>query len=173
MKQLGLFDNEIPEPVHKKTKTCGSNWKLFIDGAARNNPGPAGAGIYILKDSEFFKKNGFYLGSKTNNQAEYFALLIGLFLLKKELQPGDTIHIISDSQLLIRQMKGEYKVKNPELKTLHTFAHHLLHELHAQLFHVLRIDNQEADAMANYGIDKKVKPPQAFITMIKQHAISL
>ncbi|MCX5922484.1 MAG: ribonuclease HI family protein [Candidatus Dependentiae bacterium] len=171
MKQLKLFDNDPHEQSTKKTEPA--HWKLFIDGASRNNPGPSGAGIYILKDSELFQKHGFYLGSKTNNQAEYFALLLGLFIVKQHMQLHDTIHIISDSQLLVRQIKGEYRVKNEDLKTLHKFAKHLLHEMHAQMFHVLRIDNQEADEMANYGIDKKVKPPQAFIAMIKQHDVSL
>lgn len=167
MKQLNLFESE---PIVNKNAT---HWKLFIDGASRNNPGQSGAGIYIVKDGESFLKEGFFLGVKTNNQAEYLALLVGLFFLKKQVAAGNRVHVISDSQLLIRQLKGEYKVKNEELRLLYAVAKMWVAELGAQLMHVLRIDNQEADAMANYGIDKKKKLPQEFITILKQHEITI
>ena len=85
MKQLSIFD----EAFKKIEKKCGDGtrgyWKLFIDGASRNNPGPSGAGFLLLKDDKPVEQKGFFLGSKTNNQAEYFALLIGIFFLKKHL----------------------------------------------------------------------------------------
>lgn len=170
-KQLSFFDASPTSEEQKKEER--HHWKLFIDGASRNNPGPSGAGVFILKDSELFEKQGFYLGTKTNNQAEYLALLLGLFLLKGKIHHNDHIHIISDSQLLVRQIKGEYKVKNVELKTLHMIAKTWMQEFHADIFHVLRIENQEADAMANYGIDKKKKIPQEFINLMKTYETSL
>lgn len=158
---------------HIKEHHQNASWKLYIDGAARNNPGPAGAGIYIIKNNEFFLKNGFYLGSKTNNQAEYVSLLLGLFLLKPHVHKHDAVLIISDSLLLVRQIKGEYKIKNPELRLLHGVAIHMLHEMQYECCHVLREDNKEADKMANFGIDKKNPVPQPFLALLRQHEITL
>ena len=77
MKQLDLFNNDQQSPTTKKP----SVWALFVDGASRNNPGPSGAGIYIEKDNILEIKEGYYLGIKTNNQAEYLALVLGLFIV--------------------------------------------------------------------------------------------
>lgn len=173
MKQLNLFGPEVQTPQLKPIAQQRVHWKLFIDGASRNNPGPAGAGMYILKDGEFFESQGYFLGNKTNNQAEYLALLLGLCMLQKVVQSDDFIHIISDSQLVVRQIKGEYKVKNQELKQLHAAAQVWLKDMDAELFHVLRIDNANADEMANLGIDKKRKVPPAFITALQSHGIFL
>jgi len=169
-KQLALFETESNSKAEKKEI---HHWKIFIDGASRNNPGPSGAGVYILKDDQVFAKHGFFLGNKTNNQAEYLALLLGIFEIKKKVQPGDIIHIISDSQLLIRQMNGQYKVKNEDLKVLYSVAKRWLHGLHVKLSHVLREDNIEADAMANYGIDKKIKLPHEFMETLKRENQSI
>lgn len=170
-KQLELFFSADENLPTKKQK--GAQWKLFIDGAARNNPGPAGAGIYIVKDNEIFMQHGFFLGPKTNNQAEYLALLLGLLLLKPLVQSGDKVHIISDSQLLVRQLKGEYRIKNVELKPMHTAGLVLIQAMKAHIYHVLRIDNAHADSMANYGIDHRVIVPQDLKNELKQHGITL
>ncbi len=158
--------------ISQKKSACATHWKLFVDGAARNNPGPAGAGFYVLKDSAFFAKKGYFLGSRTNNQAEYLALLLGLSFLKEHVKSGDCVHIISDSQLLVRQLQGEYKIKAPELKPLYTLAHALMRIIHAEIFHVLRTDNVQADRMANKGIDTKRDVPEDFITILHAHGIS-
>lgn len=156
----------------QKKSGCATHWKLFVDGAARNNPGPAGAGFYLLKDSAFCAKKGYYLGSRTNNQAEYLALLLGLHFLKNYVKPGDCVHIVSDSQLLVRQLQGEYRIKAVELKPFHALASALMQVIHAQIFHVLRTDNAQADRMANKGIDTKRTVPEDFITMLHAHGIS-
>ena len=170
MKQLELFGSSSDNS--EKVRSEKHHWKLFVDGASRNNPGPSGAGIYILQDEQFFHEYGFYLGKKTNNQAEYLALLLGLFTLKKMIKAGDKVHIISDSLLLVQQVKGVYKVRNPELKTLHTLALQWVQSINAHMFHVLRFDNANADNMANVGIDKKNSVPVEFLAILKQHAIS-
>ena len=170
MKQLELFASASQEDQSNAIQT--DHWKLFIDGASRNNPGPAGAGIYILKNSEFFYQQGYYLGIKTNNQAEYLALLLGLYHLKQHVKKNDTVHIISDSELLVRHLQGKYRVKAPELKPLFSLAQSLMYELKAEIFHVLRIDNENADEMANKGIDKKIAVPSNFILMLTHHGIS-
>jgi len=173
MKQLSIFDDAFK----KIEKKCGSGtrgyWKLFIDGASRNNPGPAGAGLFLLKDDQPVEKQGFFLGSKTNNEAEYLALLSGLFFLKKHICNGDLVLIISDSQLLVRQLLGEYKVKKEELKPMHRCAKDFLKDIAHNIVHVLREENVQADALANLGIDKKRKPPAQFLNLLQQYEIPI
>lgn len=166
MKQLDIFatDNDTTGPVQ---------WKLFIDGAARNNPGPAGAGIYLLKDAQPFLKKGVSLGQKTNNQAEYLALLLGLFYVMSYKQQQDKLHVIADSELLVKQVRGEYKVRNPELQKLHTLAVSMVKKTDAIVMHVLRTDNHVADAMANQGINERVPVPDEFIALLTQFSITL
>lgn len=165
MKQMSLFDQ--PE----KKEHVRDHWQLFVDGAARKNPGPAGAGVHILKNNKSFLKKGFFLGTKTNNQAEYAALLIGLYLLRGHMSLEDHIDIISDSELLVKQFKGEYRVKHPELKPLHLLAKKILADVHYSIAHVLRENNVIADEMANKGIDDKIKLPQEFLTLLRQHEL--
>lgn len=169
---LNIFEDISIDTTNNKREKIYNHWKLYIDGAARNNPGPAGAGIYITKNDKTIKKLGFYLGSKTNNQAEYGALLIGIFYLKDLVEPHDHVDIISDSQLLVRQFKGEYKVKHPELKPLHLLAKNMLATITYSISHVLREHNLVADEMANVGIDEKKKLPVEFITLLQQHDIN-
>src|SRR3990172_5810226 len=110
---------------------CGSeesqiSWKLYIDGAARNNPGPAGAGVYLYKNTRGMIRQGFFLGSRTNNQAEYWALLLGIFYLRQYASVSDKICIFSDSQLLVYQMIGKYRVRNSDLLHMQNGAFELL-----------------------------------------------
>jgi ribonuclease HI len=148
-------------------------WSLFVDGASRNNPGPSGAGIYILKDGILEIKCGDYLGIKTNNQAEYLALLLGLFILAEHVSVGDSVRIVSDSQLLVRQLMGIYKVKQPHLQPLHAVCKERMRKLGATITHVLRDENKDADAMANYGVDNKNIPPKNYIALLKAYDIFL
>ena len=148
-------------------------WKLFVDGASRNNPGPSGAGIYIEKDGILEIKEGYYLGIKTNNQAEYLALLFGLFMLEEQVDSEDEVHVISDSQLLVRQLNGIYKVKQPHLQPLHLLCKKYIHKVRATVTHVLREENAQADAMANYGVDCKNIPPKKYIALLETHEINL
>lgn len=160
MKQLHLFSSSAA-PVSDKPQVVADMWQLFIDGAARNNPGPAGVGIYILKNGEPVERKGYFLGSKTNNQAEYAALLIGLILVKELMQPDDSLTIVSDSELLVKQIQGLYKVKQPDLQKLYMQALILLQSLTYVIRHVLRSENPVADELANHGIDKKIPLPDS------------
>ncbi|GMU19253.1 MAG: hypothetical protein AMXMBFR12_04450 [Candidatus Babeliales bacterium] len=169
-KNLSIF--EQPSSISPKPKHAITHWKLYVDGAARNNPGPAGAGVYITKNDKPEKKIGYYLGKKTNNQAEYGALLIGLYLLKKMMHDDDHLDIISDSLLLVRQFQGEYRVKHPELKPLHLLCKKLLEGRHYAIAHVLREYNEVADEMANKGIDDKKALPQDFLTFLQEYGIN-
>lgn len=162
-RQLFLFE----EPLKDKSKHI--HWKIYIDGASRGNPGPSGAGIYVMKDGIFFGEYAFYLGKRTNNQAEYYALLTALFLVLPHIDPSCeqyTLNIISDSQLLVRQIDSVYKVKDSELFKLHAKALFLLRAHRYKMHHVMREDNIRADALANQGIDKKIPLPENFTAWI-------
>ncbi len=149
--QKSIFDLLVETVTGKRTDFV---WELRVDGASRGNPGPSGAGIYIKKGQEDTIKTGFFLGTKTNNEAEYLALLIGILLLKKEIKENEGVTIISDSQLLIRQLEGVYKVKKPELKRKHQAIFAELGNIKCRFKHVEREYNTVADALANEGIDK-------------------
>lgn len=151
-----------------QTKSVHTIWKMHIDGAARNNPGPAGAGVCIFKESVPVVQKGFFLGTRTNNQAEYLSLLLGLYLVKPLLRLHDRIHIISDSQLLVRQIIGKYTVKDTHLRKLHGHAISWLTGLSFDIMHIDRSKNECADALANEGIDKKIPLPEEFIQKLSE-----
>jgi ribonuclease HI len=113
------------------------------------------------------------LGNKTNNQAEYLALIIGLLVLKKHVHSNDTVRIMADSELLVKQLNGIYKVKHSDLKPLHTLALSLITAMQGTICHVFRDQNTKADEMANEGIDKKIVVPADIIAILVNHGISL
>lgn len=165
--QISLFDYvETPSVKIEPTR-----WKISIDGASRGNPGLATCGVVIYKDDQLFKKEGYFLNTMTNNQAEYTALIVALLLLQQVWHKNDTLCIISDSQLLVRQMQGIYKVKNEELKRFNMLALQLLSGLSYTIDHVLREYNQEADRAANKAFETLKKLPPDFIRVMKAHEI--
>jgi len=171
MKQLNLFNS--PDYNRSTAASDINYWKLFVDGAARNNPGPAGIGIVILKNDDPVEQHGFFVGSKTNNQAEYLAFLVGLIRVKKLMNPNDLLQINSDSELLVRHLKGMYKVKNPILKPLFDAAQCLLISLNYDIGHILRHKNKQADTLANYGIDQQKAVPQDILMTLHKYGILL
>ena len=124
------------------------------DGGARGNPGPAGYGV-VIEDQSGRKvaQLSEYLGHQTNNFAEYQGLIAAL---EYALEHGPkALKLISDSELLVRQIKGIYKVKNLTLKDLHGRAQQLIAQLEwFSIGHALREHNQEADRLANQAMDK-------------------
>lgn len=154
-----------PEQIH--------TWTVYIDGASRNNPGPSGAGVAIHKDGEPVILEGFSLGIKTNNQAEYLALLLALYFIKQYAKTTDIIRIASDSQLLVKQFQGIYRVKHPGLLPLHAIAYQLAKPFTIHMLHVMREDNVQADALANKGIDSKKAVPADFKQLLKAHHLSI
>ncbi len=126
-----------------------------IDGGARGNPGPAGYGVHLRDASgDRVVEIYGYLGIATNNVAEYAALLALLEYVRTK-RPGALV-IRSDSELLIRQMEGRYRVKDPGLRVLHAAARRLLAGIPAvALEHVPRERNREADALANRAMDER------------------
>lgn len=171
MKQLDLFSD--CDPSYETMPKTGITWTLFTDGASRDNPGRSGVGVYLLKDDHPAFKKGWYVGRKTNNQAEYLALLAGIFYAKKHMSADDTLFICADSELMIKQVKGEYKVKNKDLKVLYDIVRQWLSDVTYSVCHVRREYNTVADEMANMGIDKKVHPTKDFIDALQRHSVSI
>lgn len=129
-------------------------WLLMIDGAARGNPGKAGCGAVIFDGvGELPRELYRYLGRTTNNVAEYEGLLMGL---EEVLRIGGTrLRIESDSELLVRQLNGVYRVRDEKLAALHRRAHALLRRLDSyRIIHVRREKNRHADRLANRAIDE-------------------
>jgi ribonuclease HI len=129
----------------------------FIDGGARGNPGPAGYGVRIEDErgALVVELNGF-LGTSTNNVAEYNGPLAAL---KYAQQHGHkSVHIKSDSELLVKQMRGEYRVKNPGLQPLYQQARSIALGLDRIVYeHVRREQNKDADRLANLAMDEGIR----------------
>lgn len=137
-----------------------SRLKVFTDGASRGNPGESGIGIIIYDDKDnVIKKWNEYIGKGTNNQAEYLALIKSIELLKelKQTIPIEFIVFHADSELMVKQLKLEYKVKDESLKLLFKKFNTEINELKIPytIKHVERKLNKEADKLANQGIDNK------------------
>jgi len=139
-------------------KSLGSEDRLMIyfDGASRGNPGRAGAGI-LMTDGEGRKVSEVsrYLGHKTNNQAEYWALLLGLREAKR--LGGKSLHIFTDSELVERQIKGIYRVRDLNLRALHSTVQQNLKAFSSfEIESIPREENREADRLANEAIQRRI-----------------
>jgi len=128
---------------------------IYTDGGARGNPGPAGCGAVITDNTgQVLMKKMKYLGKMTNNQAEYQGLLLGLENAIKEYNPQKLV-CYADSELMVKQMRGEYKIKNTELRILHGQALNFIKNTPKVEFkHIRRAKNSAADALANQAMDK-------------------
>lgn len=125
----------------------------FVDGASRGNPGPAGYGVYMRTDGGETIEIAGYLGTTTNNVAEYAGLVEALRVAAEE---GATeLEIVSDSELLVKQMLGKYRVKHPNLVPLHEEAKALTRRFRRfAIRHTLRNGNKDADRLANAAVDR-------------------
>ena len=132
-----------------------------VDGGARGNPGPSGYGVYVTDaQGKMVAELSEYLGHQTNNFAEYNGLLAALdFAVKHGHQ---RLQVVSDSELMVKQMTGVYKVRSPELKELYDRARTLARKLERfEVRHVLRAQNKDADRLANEAMDKGSGRPAA------------
>jgi ribonuclease HI len=130
--------------------------RLFTDGAARGNPGPAGAGAVIVSpEGHIVAKVGKYLGETTNNVAEYTGLILGL---KRAKAMGlRELEVLADSELLVKQLAGEYQVKADHLRPLHDEAQALIKGFEViEVRHIPREENAAADEMSNRAIDLRL-----------------
>ena len=129
-----------------------------VDGGSRGNPGPAGYGVRIERDDGTVAELKESLGIATNNVAEYRGLLAALAWAVAE--GIGRLHVRSDSELLVRQMRGEYRVKSPGLQPLWDEARRLAREIGEVRFeHVRRELNKEADRLANEAMDEASRAP--------------
>jgi ribonuclease HI len=143
----------MPFPTHGE-KTPDQYLIAHSDGGARGNPGPAGYGVVIQDEAgKRLAALSQYLGHQTNNFAEYQGLIAALEYAVKN--GHKSLKVISDSELLVRQIKGIYKVKNATLQDLHARAKELIRQLDwFSIGHALREHNKEADHLANAAMDK-------------------
>jgi probable phosphoglycerate mutase len=126
----------------------------YCDGGSRGNPGPAGFGVFIQgARGEVVGELSEYLGKHTNNYAEYSGLLAALDFALTQGHPR--LKVVSDSELMVKQIKGQYKVNSPELRPLYEEAKRRIARLEGfQIQHVLREKNQRADRLANLAMDR-------------------
>ena len=131
--------------------------KIYSDGASRGNPGEAAAAALIYdQDDNLLEEHSSYLGKTTNNIAEYRALLLGL-RRARELGARE-VEVFADSQLIIRQMRGEYRVKHQALKPLFLQARELAAAFARVEFNFIpRAKNKRADALANQVLNQNIK----------------
>lgn len=131
--------------------------EIYIDGASRGNPGPASVGVF-LKSGDAHPGHYFcrYLGETTNNVAEYFALIYGLE--EASLLGFRSISVKTDSELLARQISGQYRVRDAHLRVLHGFSGYLIKRFKSfSLAHIPRELNAEADRLANQAIEEHLR----------------
>ncbi len=119
---------------------------IFTDGASLGNPGPMGIGVVIYRDGLRIEELSEYIGDGTNNIAEYTAVIRALETIH-ELGEMEA-HVKSDSQLIVRQLNGEYKVRDPELRPLKERVEHLCRGLKVSFEHIPREKNAEADELS-------------------------
>ena len=133
-------------------------WTLRVDGASRGNPGAAAYALVIERPGQPVYEEADRLGLTTNNVAEYTALLRAL---ERAAQfGGRRLEVFSDSELLVKQMNGEYRVKNADLKELHALASERLKQFdRVSIRHVRRDQNARADALCNRALDGRPLPP--------------
>lgn len=143
----GLFDDDAPEE-------CGKVLVAHIDGGSRGNPGPAGFGAYLTDEQgRRVAELSEFLGVQTNNFAEYSGLIAAL---EYAVENGySTLKVVSDSELLVKQMKGQYKVRSEALLDIYNEAKSLVRKLgRFEIRHVLRHLNKDADRLANLAMDR-------------------
>lgn len=132
---------------------------IFTDGGSRGNPGPAAAGVYITRGETELFKGGKYLGNTTNNIAEYNALILAInwIIAHKDKHTFSEVIFTLDSELIVKQLKGEYKVKDEKMKELYNIVQQKLSTINIDYSfkHVKREQNKIADKLVNAILDKQ------------------
>jgi ribonuclease HI len=129
-----------------------SRLTVNVDGGARGNPGPAAIGVVVRDDSGVLEEVGETIGEATNNVAEYRALLRGIQLAAE--RGATELELVGDSELVVRQVEGRYKVKNAGMRELHEEAKRALRNFDSwSIRHVRRAENADADRLVNQALD--------------------
>ena len=136
-------------------------FRAAIDGGSRGNPGPAAWAVVVLdEDGRRLEGHAGTIGSATNNVAEYSALLEALALAAA--RGAEDVEVLADSELVVRQIEGAYRVKNPNLKPLYEEARRRIARLRSfRISHVRRGQNKEADRLVNVALDRETTGAQA------------
>jgi ribonuclease HI len=158
-RETGLFAGSEPE-----AKPRAAAFQANIDGGSRGNPGPASYGVVVRNErGEIVAKLKKYIGRMTNNVAEYYGLIAALDYAQSH--GVRALRVESDSELLVRQMRGHYKVKSPDLRPLFERAKKMSQTFESfRIDHVYREQNAEADALANEALDETSGKPKPSIT---------
>jgi len=136
---------------------------IYTDGGARGNPGPAGAGYVLFAEGSILERGAQYLGETTNNVAEYTALVLALRQAK--ILGATDVTCYLDSQLIVKQIRGEYKVKDAKLRMFYVEILELLGCFNSfDILHVPRAENALADSMANFAMDHPNETRDLYIT---------
>lgn len=130
--------------------------EIYIDGASKGNPGPSGIGVVICRNNQTVKNISVFIGQATNNIAEYTALIYGLqeaLILK-----ADKVKVNTDSQLLYRQIKKIYRIKNPGILALYQQVRHLMRGFsEVELKNIPREENRSADKLSSIAVKQALK----------------
>lgn len=131
-------------------------YELYFDGCSKGNPGPGGAGAVLYKNGEEIWADSVFVGKRvTNNQSEYTGIILGLNYVINQQPEIKTLFVKGDSLLVIKQMRGEYKVNSANLLEMHNTVKALANNLDKiEYEHVYRNDNKRADALSNEGLLK-------------------
>jgi len=128
---------------------------VYIDGGSRGNPGPAGGGFALYQKGKVVHKGSAFFGEKTNNQAEYMALLDALTYIKKTFGEACEVNCFMDSKLAVEQMNGNWKVKSDNVKPLFRQTRALADSFRDfSISHIPREENALADKLANQAMDR-------------------
>lgn len=133
------------------------NLTINTDGGSRGNPGPAACAFVVTKDNEIIERGSLYLGKKTNNEAEYYGVILALkWLEKQDFDKETTVNFILDSELVVKQLNGVYKTKDNRMATFVTYIYQHLKKLSIvfRFSSVKREKNKEADRLVNDCLDK-------------------
>ncbi len=150
----GLFGS----PAEATAQTASAGWiTAFCDGGSRGNPGPSGFGVHIEDETgKTLGELSEFLGKQTNNYAEYSGLLAALEFALREGHPR--LRVVADSELMVKQIKGQYRVNSPDLRPLYDEAKRRIARLEKfRIEHVLRGKNKNADRLANLAMDRGIK----------------
>lgn len=147
-----VVQGESPETIEALLRDGGGRAHVYFDGAARGNPGPAAVGWVIVTDDGIVTEGGERIGRATNNQAEYEALTKALAVAREF--GFDTVEVRGDSELIVKQVRGEYDTNDPDLRERRVRVHELLRAFGDwSLTHVPREINDRADELANDALD--------------------
>ncbi len=135
---------------------------IYTDGGSRGNPGPSGIGVVIIQEGQVLKKYGEFIGDATNNQAEYQALIFAFkkakLLFGKKKAKEMEIDVFMDSELIVKQLNHEYKIKEKDLQLLFLKIWNLILDFKKISFnHISREENKEADKLVNQALDGEGK----------------